>query len=44
MSASFSWDSAYFSTCDLSGIVKVWKTSTSANIINFETADLSVSH
>jgi len=42
VSASFSWDSAFFCTCDLSGIVKVWRTSNSENVNTFETGDLSV--
>jgi len=40
---SFSWDSSYFATCDLSGIVKVWKSINLENVITFETSELSVS-
>jgi len=41
VSASFSWDSVFFCTCDLAGLVKIWKTSSMENITSFETGDLS---
>jgi len=43
VSASFSFDSAYFCTCDLSGGVKVWKSSSNELVTSFETGDLAVS-
>jgi WD40 repeat protein len=43
VSVSFNWDSSYFATCDLSGIIKVWKSANQENVISFETGDFSVS-
>ncbi|CAL8135337.1 unnamed protein product [Orchesella dallaii] len=41
VSASFSWDSTFCCTADLSGIVKVWKVANNELLHTFETGELS---
>lgn len=42
VSASFSWDSTYCCTSDLSGVVKVWKVANNELVTTLETGDLAV--
>lgn len=39
---SFNWDSSYLSSCDLSGVVKVWGTTKYDNVASFDAGELSV--
>jgi len=38
---SFNWDSSYLSSCDLSGVVKVWATTNYDNVASFDAGELS---
>ncbi len=40
--AGFSHDSMYLATGDMSGLIKVWKVSSSEEVWSFETSDLEV--